>query len=533
MGGGGGSKNTTTTTIAEPPKWAVPYFKDYYNAAADLASDPYTPYTGQLVADFSPQQVAGMDMAQQTALGGTPYADYSMMTGMGIMGTPIYNQSVNYGGGNPYMGMTTPGAGSYTSDTALGQAYTGDAALGNTYTGNAALGNAYTGQAYTGNAVLGDASSYYNPYLPSVGDPGSNPYYGPNSYLENMINQTTSGVVDDYLKSTVPQLNAMEMQQGAFGNTGLQQMKLQAANDLTTNLGDIQDEYRFKDYTTQQQLGEADLNRRLGAAQFQANLAQQGGQYNADNLQNMTLANMNAANQFGLQNLGALNQMELANMGAMNQQGQANQSALNQMELANMGALNQTELANMGALNNMTQYNLGSLNQQELANMAALNNMGQFNAGQLQTGDQFNSNLFQNDLARNSSIAEQIAQRIYGASGQDAANLLNAQQIDQSGDLQAMGMAPTLEQLRYLPSEQMMTIGDLIQQQNQQYLSSDYDRWMSEQMYPYQQLDLMQNALATIMGGGGTTTTSAPNAAYGNTFANLLGGGLMTYGLFN
>ena len=110
---------------------------------------------------------------------------------------------------------------------------------------------------------------------------------------------------------------------------------------------------------------------------------------------------------------------------------------------------------------------------------------------------------------------------------------LQAQVQKDQAAIGAMGMAPQLEQLRYLPSEQMMTIGDLIQQQNQSYLSNDYEKWMAENMYPYQQLDLQQNALNTIMGSGGTTTTSAPNANYGNTAANLLGGGMMAYSLFS
>jgi len=355
--GGGGSKNTTTTTVAEPPKWSVPYFKDFYSNTMDLASQPYDPYTGQIVADFSDQQIMGMDMAQQAAMAGTPYADMAGATGANIMGTGINNMMVDYGGGNPYLGAT-------------------------------------------------------NQFTDSVGQTGINPFLGANPYLENMIDQSASSVMDKYMNSTAPGLQAAEMQQGAFGNTGLQAMRLQAANDLTGSLGDIENQYRFQDYTTQQQLAEAGINRDLQARQFQAGLAGE-------------------------------------------------------------------------------------------------------------------------DLQRNSALSEQIANRIYGASSQNAANNLQAQQIDQSGDLQAMQMAPMLEQLQYLPSEQMMTIGDMIQQQNQKYLSSDYDQWMAANMYPYQQLDLQQNALNTIMGSGGTTTASAPNANYGNTFANLLGGGLMGYSLFN
>ena len=54
---------------------------------------------------------------------------------------------------------------------------------------------------------------------------------------------------------------------------------------------------------------------------------------------------------------------------------------------------------------------------------------------------------------------------------------------------------------------------------------------MAEQQHPYQQLDLLANAIRTSMGGGGTNVTSAPNAYQPNSTAQMIGTGLTMGGL--
>jgi hypothetical protein len=81
---------------------------------------------------------------------------------------------------------------------------------------------------------------------------------------------------------------------------------------------------------------------RMAAAAGDINTqAGQNEQYNATNLQNMTLANMGALNEADQFNATNLQNMALANMGAQNEGNQFNALNLQNMNLANMGALNE------------------------------------------------------------------------------------------------------------------------------------------------------------------------------------------------
>lgn len=61
----GGGKTTTTTQASGPPSWATPYFQSALNQAGQIANQPYTPYGGPRIADFSDDQARGFDMVRQ------------------------------------------------------------------------------------------------------------------------------------------------------------------------------------------------------------------------------------------------------------------------------------------------------------------------------------------------------------------------------------------------------------------------------------------------------------------------------------
>ncbi|OOZ37969.1 hypothetical protein [Solemya elarraichensis gill symbiont] len=97
----------------------------------------------------------------------------------------------------------------------------------------------------------------------------------------------------------------------------------------------------------------------------------------------------------------------------------------------------------------------------------------------------------------------------------------------QNRGMSAMGMAPTLAEADYMDADKMMGVGDMLRDYEQSQLNEQYANWQAEQMWPYQQLDLLGNTLRQAVAGGGSTTTSAPNAYASNPYANILGGGLM------
>ena len=101
-----------------------------------------------------------------------------------------------------------------------------------------------------------------------------------------------------------------------------------------------------------------------------------------------------------------------------------------------------------------------------------------------------------------------------------------AYQAERARQMQAAGMLPGLAQAGYTNAQALLGIGDAIQGQNQGALDLKYQDWLGGQNYPNQQLDVMGNAIRTIMGGGGTTTATGPNPYQRNGTASALGGAL-------
>lgn len=71
-GGGGGGRDTTTVQKADPWVGAQPFIKDYLSKGADLVDSPFQFYSGDRIAGFSPEQEAGMQLATQRAMAGSP-----------------------------------------------------------------------------------------------------------------------------------------------------------------------------------------------------------------------------------------------------------------------------------------------------------------------------------------------------------------------------------------------------------------------------------------------------------------------------
>jgi hypothetical protein len=71
-GGGGGPSSTTQTTTTQLPAYAQPYAQDLLKKGAALSEQPYTPYTGQRLAEMSPEQQLGLTMTGNRAINGSP-----------------------------------------------------------------------------------------------------------------------------------------------------------------------------------------------------------------------------------------------------------------------------------------------------------------------------------------------------------------------------------------------------------------------------------------------------------------------------
>lgn len=108
MGGdsGGGSAPTsqTTTVTQQIPQFEQDFAQANQNIAASLASRPYQPYQGQMIAGFSPTQQRALDQTQADAYGYQPSLQAAQgFTGMGAQtwGQTTPQQQAAYM--NPYV----------------------------------------------------------------------------------------------------------------------------------------------------------------------------------------------------------------------------------------------------------------------------------------------------------------------------------------------------------------------------------------------------------------------------------------------
>jgi hypothetical protein len=92
----GGSDNVTTTNF---PDWAVPYAQDFLGRSQQVADLPYTPYTGQTVAQMNPYQTGAYDAIAQRAYQGSAVNDAAS-------GELTKTLSGGYLNNNPYLDAT-------------------------------------------------------------------------------------------------------------------------------------------------------------------------------------------------------------------------------------------------------------------------------------------------------------------------------------------------------------------------------------------------------------------------------------------
>ena len=126
-------------------------------------------------------------------------------------------------------------------------------------------------------------------------------------------------------------------------------------------------------------------------------------------------------------------------------------------------------------------------------------------------------------------------QEVLGRTMGDVAGNLYGQnyQNERTNQLRTAMFAPQFAESDYRDAQALLGVGDIYRDQSQQGLNQQYEQWMNQQQWPYQQMDVLANAIRTSMGGGGSSVTSSPNAYQANSTANMLGGGLLGYGLGN
>lgn len=94
----GGDEQQTTTSTSGPPEWAIPYFQQLGSRAMNVADQQWSGYGGDRVAGFTPEQMTGLQMGTDRALG----PSYTQAAGNEL------NATLAGGRANPYASARNP-----------------------------------------------------------------------------------------------------------------------------------------------------------------------------------------------------------------------------------------------------------------------------------------------------------------------------------------------------------------------------------------------------------------------------------------
>lgn len=372
-GSGGGQLSSTQKAYND---WAAANQFNLQNkqnswlkTANKIAKDPsnWAAYSGQRVADLTPDQQAAFNAVRQTAGG-----DQFLTGAQNQVNKTLNGDYLNYQAPtNQYMGK-----GPSTSNQFIGafKDYT------NKWEGQQPTAkNDYYGA--TTNAV-------YNPFL------GMN-----NPYLNNAIDYAANDTIRNYQKAVTPATDAAFARAGAFGGSAWGEQTSENQRNLANTLGQQATNARMGDYTNQQNLmnsnaqfysglnqndltrnanlGENDLSRQQDAWKTNAQINQ-----NAENTNQQTwMSNLNAqqaenqlANSQWATNAGlAQNQIDNNLRNYMAERGYQQNGINNALNLHNQGYTdannllqigNQQQTQNQNNLNAAMQYYLENQNAQ-------------------------------------------------------------------------------------------------------------------------------------------------------------------------
>src|SRR5215831_10972786 len=97
--------NTSTSTTTAPPAWVQGDYQGLLNAAQQQAAVPYAPYTGPMVAPFTPDQIAAFGGIENMQGMGMPYINAAASLTGGAAAPISGGDIANYY--NPFTSMAT------------------------------------------------------------------------------------------------------------------------------------------------------------------------------------------------------------------------------------------------------------------------------------------------------------------------------------------------------------------------------------------------------------------------------------------
>jgi hypothetical protein len=465
--GGGGSPTQSSQTASTIPEYAQPYVMPTLGqgqALTDINQNPYQPYKGQMLANFSPMQVQGMSSIanQQVAPQITDASNLSYQSGTGGLGAyqnaaRLQNAALDYG---------AAGAQGAFANADLINAYGGEAfksgQLGQQLgiAGGAKFGNMGAAAGQLGQDIGTAGGAYYGGQGMNYGAQGAN-LAGANlgvgalgmqagmGYGQGAQNAgTVQGYMNPYLQASLqPQLTEMQRQYGISGAQG------QSNATKAGAFGGSREALMFAENQRNKNIA---MNQAIGQGYNTA--------YDVAN------RNMQAASSLGMQ--GA--QVGLAGLSG------ANQNYLTGLQGVNAGLQGvNTQLAGTAQGMQGAQVGLAGVDRQLAGTSqgmqgASLGMQGANQAGQLMLGG--------------AGVGLQGVQGAVGAGQYGLAGLGQANAA--AGTLGNLGQTQYAQQQAIAQAQ--MQVGAQQQALQQKGLDTAYNQYQQQLQYPYQQLSFMQ-----------------------------------------
>lgn len=206
------SSGPTSTQTQSIPGWLQSAGQQYLGQAGQIASQPWTPYTGQRVADLTPIQRQGIQDLGNLS-GGTPSVNAA---------DDMLTSTLQGGYGNPYgQGGAVSGGGQYQFDPLRG---------------------------------------------------GQNQYEGENPYFRQSLQTGLNDIGDAYRRTTAADTTRMFNLAGVTGGGAHESAVANNERALADRMGGFTNQMYQGQFDRSAQLAESGLNRNFQAGQFNANL---------------------------------------------------------------------------------------------------------------------------------------------------------------------------------------------------------------------------------------------------------------------
>lgn len=531
----------STTTTNNLPEYARPYYENILQRSQAESYRPYTPYEGQRIAGFTPDQQALQTEVRNMQTPGQFGAASDLAYGAGLNAasagqyapTAVINQQVQMPHLDRYS-MMGPGN-VFSREMNAPMMNTAQTEFNPNLQNLQMGGPREVGSQQVSGYTVDAARTNFNPNLQNLqmdapeqfGNQQAQQYMSP--YVQNVLDVQKREAVRDAQKTQLAQ-DLGAARQGTYGGARQLLAATERERALGQQLGDIQARGLQSSYENAQAQFERDRSAGMTAGQQNLQAGLQTQQLGTQTGLQAALANLSSEQQTNAQNQAAINQAmgmnaeqamraALANQQAGLTVGQQNlQAGLQTQQLGTQTGL-QAALANLSSSqqanvqNQAAQLQTQGLNSEQAMRAALANQQMGFNVGQqnlqaaMQRQQLGTQSGLQAALANQSSNLD--AQRLAEQSrqfGSQQGLAANAQALEAGRTLGNLGLTQQQADMQRLGMQGASA--DQYQQQRQRQYDTAYADFLRQRDYPMELLGQYSNLLRGVPVGLNTTGTT-------------------------